>query len=69
MPPSTRLSILVGLLVAAGALRGIAQEPADGEAITERLAAPYSIDLLPDDPAPGGRARPRGAPIRSAARR
>ena len=51
MPPSTRLAILVGLLVAAGALRGIAQEPADGEAITERLAAPYSIDLLPDDPA------------------
>ena len=49
----TRLSILIGLLVSAGELTTTAQEPVGtGEpVITERLAYPYSIDLLPDDPA------------------
>jgi len=49
-----RHSIVIGLLLAAVATRIDAQETAEsaGPVITERLANPYSIDLLPDDPAP-----------------
>ena len=47
------ISILIGLLLAVAA-RSDAQDAAEsgGQVITERLANPYSIDLLPDDPAP-----------------
>ena len=47
------LSLVVSLLLSAAAMRGSAQEAPDAEAlvVTERLAYPYSIDLLPDDPA------------------
>lgn len=52
--PLPRLSIVVGLLLAVLVARVDAQE-ADGpreQAVAERLASPFSIDLLPDDPAP-----------------
>ena len=51
---TTRLSIVFGLLVAVMAAHVHAQDVAraDEPVITERLAHPYSIDLLPDDPAP-----------------
>ena len=47
-------SIAVGALLAAMSLPSRGQEATDtGEpVVTERLAHPYSIDLLPDDPAP-----------------
>jgi porin len=63
------LSIIVGLLLAGVATRGDAQEPdvAAEPVVTERLAHPYSIDLLPDDPAalpfeaaPDGAGSPHG---------
>lgn len=52
--PLSRLPILIGLFLSAAPLKTAAQEPVGtGEpVITERLAYPYSIDLLPVDPAP-----------------
>jgi porin len=52
-----RTSIIVGLLLTLVAMRSDAQDGpvaavADTQVVTERLAYPYSIDLLPDDPAP-----------------
>ena len=51
----SHLSVVVGLLLAGMTTRSSAQDAtdaadADGQVITERLAYPYSIDLLPDDP-------------------
>ena len=53
MLPS-RMPLLVALLLTALPTIGIAQDDtgADEPVITERMAYPYSIDLLPDDPAP-----------------
>jgi porin len=47
------IPLVVCLFLAAAATRSSAQEAADAEeqVVTERLAYPYSIDLLPDDPA------------------
>ena len=49
-----RISIVIGLLMLVIATRSHAQDDAgpDEGVVTERLAYPYSIDLLPDDPAP-----------------
>ena len=51
-----RTSMIVGLLLTLIAMRSDAQDGpvvavTDAPAVTERLAYPYSIDLLPDDPA------------------
>lgn len=50
---TTRISIVVGLLLSGMAVSSHAQDVAgaDEQVVTERLAYPYSIDLLPDDPA------------------
>jgi hypothetical protein len=47
------ISLTLGLLLSAAATFSCAQETAgtDEQVVTERLAYPYSIDLLPDDPA------------------
>ena len=67
------LSTIVGLLLTLVAMRSNAQDGAvapsmEAQGVTERLAYPYSIDLLPDDPAqppfedtPGGAGLPSGA--------
>jgi porin len=63
---STRTVIAVALALALGARPGMAVEAPDSDAqvVTERLAFPYSIDLLPDDPAaPPFEETPEAAPV------
>jgi porin len=64
---TTCLSIVAGLLVAGMAAHARAQDVGgDEQVVTERLAHPYSIDLLPDDPAPPPfEAAPESAAARS----
>ena len=47
------ISLVVTLVVSAAVMRSSAQDAtaAEEQVVTERLAYPYSIDLLPDDPA------------------
>ena len=62
------MSIVVGLLVVAMVAHGQAKDVGGSgdQVVTERLAHPYSIDLLPDDPAaPPFEAAPETAAARS----
>jgi porin len=60
------MPLLVALLLTALPTIGVAQDDTapDEPVITERMAYPYSIDLLPDDPAPSPFAEAPDAPGR-----